>query len=123
MNWDRRRARVATVADLRHDDFIDSQQGALAKVRVLGIRVGVSRRCARGFAVEISSVVIAATINYLSSKPGEQCLRPFRAINHMKLAFGLRADDALFEVFVASKCQRRKGTYTMKWKARVTLVL
>ena len=47
--------------------------------------------------------MVATTINYLSCKSGEQCLRPFCAINHVELAFGLRADDALFVVAVASK--------------------
>jgi hypothetical protein len=44
--------------------------------------------------------MVAAAINDLCGKPREQCLRPFRAINHVELSFGLGADDALIQALV-----------------------
>ncbi len=90
----------SAVADLRRDDLINSQEGALAKVRFLGIRISVDSGRAGRFAVKVGSVMVAAAIDDLCSKPGEQCLGAVCAINHVELAFGLRADDALFERFV-----------------------
>ena len=69
------------VADLRRDDLIDGQQGTLAKISFLRIGVGVGSRCAGRFAVKVGSIVVAAAIHNLRSKPREQCLRAFRAIN------------------------------------------
>src|SRR5258708_39770405 len=84
----------STVAYLRSDNFSNGEQWALTKVRFLRIRISIRSCCARGFAVEVGGVVIATTIDNLCGKPGEQRLRPFRAINHVELPFGLRADDA-----------------------------
>src|SRR5579872_6312033 len=91
------------VAYLRCDDFIDGQQGALSKIGLTGVGIGIDGSCAGSFAVEISSVVIAAAINDLCGKSGEQCLCPFRAVDHVELALRLCADDALFQVVVVSK--------------------
>jgi len=86
---------------LWRDDFINREQWSLAKVCFLRIGVGIGCGRARGFTLEVSGIVIAATIGDLGSKPREQCLCAFCAVNHMELAFGLRSYDALFQVVVA----------------------
>ncbi len=71
----------SAIAYLRRDDFIDGQQGTLAKVRFLRIRIGVGGSRVGGFAVEVGGIVVAAAIDDLCSKPGEQRLGTFRAVN------------------------------------------
>ena len=53
------------VAYLWRDHFIDSEQRTLAKVRFLRIRVGIGSRCAGGFAVKVSRVVVTAAVHNL----------------------------------------------------------
>ena len=95
-----RMRQVAKTADLRGDNFINGKQRALAKIGFLRVRVSIGSRCARGFAVVIGGIVVAAAVDDLSSKPGVQCLRAFRAVNHVELTLRLCADDALFNIEV-----------------------
>ncbi|HVO69044.1 MAG TPA: hypothetical protein VMT24_03300 [Aggregatilineaceae bacterium] len=52
---------------------------------------------------KVSGVVVAAAIDNLRGKPGEQRLCSFSTIDHVELAFCLCADDALFEALVVSE--------------------
>jgi hypothetical protein len=69
--------------------------------------VTLTGRGAGGIAVEPGGIVVAVAIHDLSCQPGEQCLCAFCAVNHVELAFGLSADDALFEVVVLLEKQTK----------------
>ena len=75
-------------------------QGALANVRFLRIGIGIRSGRAGGFAIEVSSVMVTATINDLCGKPCEHCRCPFCAINHVELAPCLHTDSALLGMVV-----------------------